>query len=264
MGFPRTPSFVRETALLDGQLVTGWRAEPRRVFWPVVLIPSVDDDWSQLQSRFWKGLRPNQYGLWTVTNTAPDGGSRSLRVRFVNDGDGVYTKDPSQRKFEVAGVELVADDPFWRGPQVSRTFQTAEDQLPFYATDSDRVFNLLSSSTTGSTSIENPGEVIAWPTIRIDGPATAFAISKRSGIGAGGTPNLSGDIEIAEGQWLIIDQRPTVQTAVLYPDLVDVTVELDRAMFFPVAPEASTDIEVELTGAGSLTVSFEPGYFRAF
>lgn len=255
-----TDSFTRQGPFLDGQVFTGWKARPRRVFLPV-MISGDADSFPSVRRDFLDGLRPGAACVLRVTTE--DAEVRELTARYVPEPF-QWSIDPTVMKYERRGVSLIADDPFWRGPTQSRTFQTAEDQLPFYATDSDRVFNLLSSSTTGSTNLENPGEVIAWPTIRIDGPATAFSISKLSGIGTNSSPNLAGEIEIAEGQWLFIDQRPTVQTAFLYPDTVDVTSELDRALFFPIAPDASTDIDVELTGAGSLTVSFEPGYFRAF
>lgn len=266
LGNPSIDRYGDESPLLDGRVDTGWRARPRQVFWPIVIDadPSIAV-WQQQQALWWKTMRPNFTGTWRVT--APDATYRELLLRYENDGGSVYNVDPSQSGLEVHGITLVADDPWWRGPVVSRTFQTAEDDLPFYAVTTDRVFNLMSANTVANASWSNPGDVAAWPVYRFDGPITSFEIRQTPP-----TPFVGADITavytVPAGDWLILNTDPRVQTMTHYfsgGGSADVTNELDNAAFFGVGAAAgSQTFYVTLNGAGSLTASFVPRYFRAF
>lgn len=257
MGMPRTKTFTQETALLDGQSTTGWKAEPREVFWPIMIHSDPTYGWDANQSNFWATMRPNSPGLWRVTK---DGSYRELQCRFADDGGGAYATDPSREGAEVHGITLIADDPWWKGPTVSKTFQTAEDPLPFFAVTTDRVFNLMSSSTVDNVTLANPGDVAAWPVFRLDGPVTGFRISGFP-VGAG---VVSTTINLTLGEWLIIDTNPTAQTAIKYPSMQNVTSELQDASWSSVPAGSTSSFYVTVSGTGSLTVSFRPNYFRAF
>lgn len=261
MGMPEQVEFTRDTALLDGQTFSGWRAKPREVFWPVVVDGTgmAENSWMNLLIyEFWRSLQPGKYGRWRVTTV---NGTRDLTCRFVSDNSPKYANDPSLRQIEVHGVTLVADDPWWRGPEVSATFQTAEDTEPFFEPGPTHVFNLMSANTVASANISNPGEIPAWPVIRVDGPATAFSVTTEfSGV-------VAGEIEIADGEWLIIDTNRTKQNALLHTSefsFTDVTRELTDVGFYPINAGLDRNVDVVLNGAGSVTVSLTPGYFRAF
>lgn len=252
LGQPDWDDFTREGALLDGQVLAGFRARAREVFWPLV-IDGRGDTWDAVQKAFWRTLWPGRYGTWRVTKE--DGSWRELTVRIRSDGSPRYRSDPTIDDLDVHGVTLVADDPFWRGPTVSRTFQTAEDPLPFYAVTTDRVFNLMSSSTVDSAQIDNLGDVDAWPVVRIDGPASSFSIFG----------SVGGSIAVGEGEWLLIDMHPTRQSVRLYHsefDWENVTRQLTDRRFQRISAGGAHIFDITLNGSGSMTVSIEPGYLR--
>ena len=258
MGNPPHASFTRETALLDGQTNSGWKARPREVFWPL-LLDGTPDSWSEMQSRFWSTMRPNLYGVWTVFNGPT---SRFLNCRYLSDGGSPYTTDPSRSGAETPSITLIADDPWWHSEIVSATFQTAEAPVDFFNNGTAPDFYIMSGNTVDSASLDNPGDVPAWPTYRIDGPATSFSIATNSSI-----PDVSGEITVLDGEWLIIDTNPTAQTAFLFTapnTYTDVTGELTQYRPQQVLPGLETEFSITLFGEGSLTISLLPNYYRAF
>lgn len=249
-------------ALQDGQLFTGWTAPPREVFWPVVIDGS-DGSWWNLQREFWESLPFGQHGTWRVT--APDGSIRELRCRFVGDGGHVVATDPSIAKVETVGVELIADDPWWKGPALETIFQTREAALPFFATTSDRVLNIASANTIDSAEVTNPGELPAWPVIRVDGPASRFEL--RFLYPDLTDPSLGGDFEVPAGGYLIVDTSPTEKRALLYDadgNRRNVTRRLSAMDFRPINPRDTTPVFVTLNGTGSLSFTITPRYRRGY
>lgn len=267
LGNPPHSSFTRSTALLDGQSTSGWKAEPREVFWPI-LIDADESTWDDVQSRFWSTMRPNLYGVWTVFKE--DTSSRYLNVRYLTDGGAQYKVDPSRTGAETHGLTLIADDPWWHTETVSAVFQTAETPIDFFNGGTAPDFYIMSGNTVDSVTLENPGDVPSWATYRIDGPATSFDIETVN-IDELGFPtnggSIAGDITLLAGEWLIIDTNPTQQTAFLYTspsNYTDVTSQLDEYSPRPIETGLSTEFSVTLFGEGSLTVSLIPSYYRAF
>jgi hypothetical protein len=255
LGVAKTKAFVRQTPALAGQRFTGFSAEPRDVFWPIAIDSSVDG-WKANQARLWGSLVPGEYGVWTVTL---DGVSRTLECRFSGDGGVPYTGDPSVKGLESAGISLVADDPWWKGPQFLAQFQPVEDVRPFFAVTSDRVFNLMSSSTVASATVANSGDVEAWPKYTITGPVSEFSATISGGI-------VSSVTNVVDGAVLVIDTDPTVQRAVLTVAGVASTVTRDLVGvdWRPVPAGGEVSLDVTLQGTGSLVVSFLPRFYRAW
>jgi hypothetical protein len=257
MGAPPMSAFVRQSAALDGQTLSGFRAKAREVFWPIA-IDSDADSWQSLQAAFWASLPFGRTGVWSVT--APDGTVRYLACRFVSEDNTGYSNDPSVYGFEVRGINLVADDPFWRGPEVSKTFQTAEDSVPFFETGPTHVFNLMSSSTTASATVTNSGEVDSWPLWTVTGPATGFSLGVDGSF-------ISGVVAVPDGQYLVINTDPSVQVARLHDGASSTVVPFSSftSIVFARIPQGeSVPLEIVLQGSGSVNISFEPGFRRAF
>ena len=255
LGSMGSDSYVRQTPALSGQRLTGFRERARDVFWPLTINGS-DNSWTVLQSQFWATMRPGKYGVWRVT--APDGSYRELTCRYV-PAPSTFTTDPAFLGIELTSADLVADDHWWNGPQVLSEFAPVGDVLPFFATTSDRVFNLMSSSTVASATVSNPGNVDAWPTYTITGPVSEFSATI-----SGGT--VSSVTDVIAGAVLVIDTDPTVQIATLTVDGVDtnVTRDLVGVDWRPVPKGGSVALDVTLIGTGSLVVTFSPRFYRAW
>lgn len=130
---PTHQSWTGESPAVHGQFFRGYRVEPRPVFWPVHLYSDVGSaEWLALDRAFWRSLQPGQHGTWTVET--PGGGKRSLSCRFVDDGRHSFEQDPMFRGWASYGVSLVADDPFWTGEPVRRTWSQGPAASDFYNT----------------------------------------------------------------------------------------------------------------------------------
>lgn len=259
LGSSEATDFTRRSPALDGQTLVGSAESPRDVFWPLIISATASQTWQEVQAAFFRTLRRGHYGVWRVT--APDDTYRELTCRFVTDGPASYANDPSFREVEVAGIVLIADDPWWHGPAESQTFQTAEDALPFFAPPGDNhVFNLLSSNTVASATITNPGDVDAWPVWQIAAPATAFSVGVDDAV-------VSGSVTLTGSEYLIIDSHPARQLIQKHDGGTVTTIpwsSLTSVEFAKVPAGESVDLAVTLNGAGSVTATVDPLYYRAW
>lgn len=126
LSMPAHQAWTSSSPAVHGQYYRGHVVEPRKVFWPVFVYSDLSsEDWVAVDRAWWRSLHPGAYGTWRV-------GDRSLSCRFVDDGNHAYDVDPSFRGWASYGVSLVADDPFWRGSPVRRTWAQSEAK-GFYA-----------------------------------------------------------------------------------------------------------------------------------
>jgi hypothetical protein len=262
------PSYIHHTQTAPG-LAGQWHrssvAEPRRIFWPLTVEHSGDElAFIDRDTAFWRTLDPERPGTWTVMR--PDGAARSILARFVDDGKHVYTHDPVRDGWEVYGLSLVADDPYWRGAEVTRSWRTS-DAGDFYGGAAKAPsFYLASSNTLGSATVENPGDVEAWPVWTITGPFTTASV------GVDGA-TIEAPIELAAGEALVIDTDPTVQTALVgswdeatrtLTDPVDRTADLGSVEFAPLPARGAVPLSIALAGTGYVSATFTPRYWRAY
>jgi hypothetical protein len=254
---PESEFFGRSTPALDGRRITGFRHPSRRVFWPLKLTGDSSLDWLTKRRAFFNSLSYSVDGIFTVT--ADDGSIRTIALHMGSQSDNGYQIDPALVYYERLELEMVADDPWWKGPQVVTEFAPVGDVLPFFATTTDRVFNLMSSNTVSSATISNSGDVEAWPLYTITGPVSEFSATISGGV-------VSSNTNVVDGAVLVINTDPTVQTATLTVGGVStiVTRDLVGVDWRPVPAGGSVSLDVTLIGTGSLVVSFLPRFYRAW
>lgn len=250
---------------IAGQWHRGSVTEPRAVFWPLTVEHrGTEADFVARDAAFWRTMDPNRPGTWTVTR--PDGAARSLRVRFVDDGGHAYTHDPVRDGWEVYGLSLVADDPYWRGPEVRRSWRASDSDDFYNGAAKAPSFNLASSNVLGSANVDNEGDVDAWPTWTVVGPCTEVTL------GVSGR-TISAPITLTATQALVIDTDPTAQTATVgtwnestatLSGGVDRTADLAAVDFAPIPAGSSVPLTITLAGTGYVSVTFTPRYRRAY
>jgi hypothetical protein len=266
---PQYTQWTQSSPSVAGQWFRGSVADPRKVFWPLEIYSDVSSEaWVDLEAKFWKTMRVGKYGTWKVTG--PRNETRSLRCRFVDDGAKAFTYDPVQAAWAAYGVTLVADQPFWSGSPVSRSWQGSDPVDFFNGEDKATPFRIGSASTLANARITNPGDEPAWPVWIIIGDSEAASV----GIG---TSVVEVPFEVPGGKALVIDQDPTVQTAVMYnytpaagsvPESftggVDRTSDLGAVAFAPIPAGQNVPVAIELTGGGIIRLSITPLYERAW
>jgi hypothetical protein len=278
LGNPEFEYFVQNSANRDGQSYEGWRALPREVFWPLA-IDAVDGDvatWNTLQKRFWATMRPATTNpdwrvvYWQVTNV--DDTVRTLPVRYVSEESPVYDVDPSGLLLEVHGINLIADDAWWRGPIVTHVFQTPGDTVPFFGPDGyGPDFYIMSANTVASFEITPTGDrgIPISPVWTIYGGASGFTL--RSSIDLmRDTYALVSPTIVPDGAFLTINTDPRVQTAYLSVpnefggfDITNVSWDMTWGNTVLNALETTT-WSLELNGPGSAQLQYEPKFFRGF
>lgn len=262
LGNPELLFYKRETAFLDGQVVTGWKAKPRKVFLPLLLGSGTTElEWLALERAWWAANGIGLYGSLLVT--APDGQTRTLDIRFEDDGGGVLDVDPSWEALSVVGNNYTADEPWWYGPEFGQAFQVGSTTENFFGGDASPSggppFIIGASNTLGAASFTNPGDLDAWPIYVITGPSTGFSSTL-----AGGT--VGGSIVVPAGATLTVDTNPTKMSALLKVGAVitNVTPQLTDVGFRKIPAGGTSAISLIMNGLGMLNVYLSPKYKRAW
>lgn len=253
LGMPTHQAWIGESPAVHGQYYRGHVVDSRPVFWPVYLYSDTGtEEWLELDRAFWRSLQPGKHGTWSVTT--PSGGTRSLSCRFVDDGRHSFQRDPLFRGWATYGVSLIADNPFWTGEPVRRTWaQSTTDD--FYGGGTAPVFNISSGSQLSTAKMTNEGDLEAWPVWTIKGPLTSVTV------GVDGA-TIQWNVTLTTGDILVIDTDPTVQSAWL--NGVDVTDQLGTADFAPIPPGVELPLSLTMAGTGSVEATITPRHYRAW
>ncbi len=228
------------------------RTNKREVFWPISVFKDTNSqEWIEYARAFWRTMHPEKPGLWTVTQ--PDGTTRSLVCRFVDDGQHADDWAPGVFGWAQYGITLQAEDPYWSGTPITRSWRTGVDALPFIGEYGGPPFQISAAQTIASASIPNPGDVDAFVTWTLEGPIDAGAT-----VGAGG--NLVGYTgSLAGGDVLVINTRD--MSARL--NGVRVSQNLSPRDFAPIPAGGEVELSITAGGTGKITATLTPKYFRA-
>jgi hypothetical protein len=251
LSFPKFERYSSQSPGVAGSRHRGHRVGDREAFWPLYLY---SDDGSQgfidRDSAFWASLHPDLPGLWWAEQ--PDGAKRTLALKLSDVDD--TNPDAVRRGWAKYGITLLADDPFWLGEPVSRTWAQSEMRA-FLPPTPGAGYAVSSGSTLATARASNPGDVETHVVWEAHGPFTSVTVGV-------GDSTVVAPIEVLEGQVLVIDTDPEVQAAFL--DGADVTEQLTRAEFGTIPPGASVPLTLAMAGTGFITASYTPKYYRAW
>jgi len=255
---PPVDRFVSTSPALAGSRWRGARTLERDVFWPLLMWSDEGSEaWVQHDRAFWSTMRPDTTGVWTVRQ--PNGLARSLRCRYVDDSDHATEIDPTGSGWEVYGIHLVAEQPYWEGDPVTRTW-TNDAFVPFFGGSAGAKapsFFISSGSSLVSATVSNPGDVDAYPVYTVTGPVDSVSVGY-----AGNTVSLGA---VPAGQQRIIDTRPDRLT-VTDANGVDKWSELtgDPQFDAPIPPGESVPLSLSMVGSGTVSLTLTPLYYRAW
>lgn len=255
-GFAQPPidRQTRVSATLPGSRWQGFRVMEREVFLPLHIFSGGSSaSFVALERAFWSMLRPDK--TCTLTVTLPDGSKRSLRCRVQADGSQTFDMLPVRMGWANYGLNLSAEDPFWHGPTISRTWQNEIAPLPTYpAAGADYVLYLSSGSTLATATVSNPGDVESYPQFLLKGPFNSAAVGVGSDV-------VRIPFAVSKGSSVLLDANPERLTATL--DATDVT-ELGDARWPRIPAGDSVRMNLTLDGTGSITVFVPTNYLRAW
>jgi hypothetical protein len=259
---PTVQRWTSQSPAVHGSRWRGMTVLERDVFWPLeVYGVGGSQAWIEHERAFWKTMRPDKTGVWTVTQ--PDGNARSLICRFADDGQASFDIAPELTGWATYGITLVAESPFWRGDPIIRTFGADDSQNYFGGTGGGGFgppYYITSGLTMAGAAVDNPGDMDAWPTWTINGPSTLATVGV-------GTSAITVPIALSGGQWVRIETSPdagaNAQRAIDQAG-VDRTSQLGAVEFASIPPGAPADLNASMTGAGTIDVEITPQYLRAY
>jgi len=271
---PREP-FIDETAGVEGGRWRGSRAQVREVFWPISVWRDTDSvGWLEYDAAWWRSLDPEVPGRWVVTH--PDGTERHLLCRFLDDGDPGWDFAPGMRAWARYGVRMLAVDPYWRGEQVVRSWSGAVAGGESFVGAGGPPFTISEGSTLASAEVTNNGDTTSHPTWWVQNVTAVDLIL------AGRTIKVP---PVAADKLLVVDADPTALSAVQVdapaagltpteqeawvaqrlPTGTDRTTALGPGTTWgSIPPRATTQVGIEMTGSGTVTVRFTPRHRRAW
>ncbi len=267
LNMPQVDQFTSESASVAGAAYRGYRAKPRSIFWPTFIYSDASSDaWLGLDRAWWRSMRPDREGTWSVTVA---GATRTIACRWVDDGDHAFANDPLMAGWSLYAIRMVANDPFWKGAPIERVFTSTTPQTFFSTTG---VLNISSGSDVSTASISNTGDVDAWPVYTLYGGPVSPMTTASVGIGSS---QIVVPFPVAAGHALVIDTDPKVQTAMDATWFIDsngnrvvtltgteLTGSLGAADFMPVPPADPQSLNLTTTGVGAVGVSLTPRFWR--
>lgn len=248
----------RDSLGVDGSSWRTMRHVRRTVTLPVTIVASTSIEFAELDAAFSNALAPETGEYVTLTVTAPNAEWRRIRMRRDTTFDEGYEYDPLLDMQTDYTIRFVADDPFWRGPLMSRTFSAVSDAEFFSPPGSSSVVNIAAQSTTAGAAMRNPGHVAAWPKYTISGPVAGFT----AGIG----DSLIEYGAVGAGSVIYIDTDPLRRTIVnaAGQDVWDNVIERKFGAI-PRGARVPVNVGMNTPGAGAaITVEITPGYRRAW
>ncbi len=252
-GIPTPTHWHTEGPSLDGSRWQGMRTGSRSVFLPVRLAAETSEAMLELERAFFVGLDPAREA--TLSVQTPDGSIRSLALRYVEGAEGEYEIDPILAGDAAYGLRFIAANPFWAGKLVRTTYRYGVATAMFPGPP----FNLNPSDLLQDSTVDNPGDVPAFPKWTVRGPCSAFTVGV-------GTAVASMTIALAAGQWVEIDMDPRRLTIVDQAG-VDRWDDTTDVAFEPIPPGPGVGVTTDVVGSGAGTeveLRFTPRYRRAW
>ena len=271
------PPFERQSSSapgVPGSRHRGTSTGDREVFWPLYLYSDTDSAAFMERDRaFWQSLDTDLEGTWTAA--LPDGGRRTLGLR-LRGADDDLTHDPVQRGWAKYGINLLADQPYWLGETVTKSWAQG-DMRNYYITPEDRVtygypadaiHYLSAGGALGAATFTNDGDVPSYPVWTVIGPTTAVSF------GVGGN-DIIVPFDIPAGYAVQLDTDPVNGQVLWYgawdeatrsiPSRVDRTKDLDPTSAFVAIPRGQDrPLSIQMTGTGTVVAEVRNKYRRAW
>lgn len=245
-----TYEFATDPLVRGGETVRFIRTNPARITWPLYVYGDTHqqfvDRYRALRRAFLMTLHRRQPGVLSVSR--PDGTARTIEA-YCEDGWG---GEGEHHLFAKPVLTLYCPEGFWRDAEavsVPRAFGSTASFLSPFPT-------ISSSQLLGATTIDNPGDVDAWPEWTITGPMSSLTATN-STVGRSFVLNYT----LTAGQQITIT---TLQPSIRGPGGTNIVNSLNwpSAYLWGLYPGSNT-VSFAVTGAGSgstINLAFHPRY----
>lgn len=258
LGMPQSQVQAQQFGALAGQERYGARAEIRTGSIPVII--NAHRPLAELRSierRWWESWSVDQPCTYEVATK--NAGSRYLDVYLQDDQGGDLPFDADHTGFYEATVNVVADDPYWRGNVLSFDFTPNRPPVDFYGRDKGQVAAFPGyfspSVTKDEQSLFNPGDVPAPLRWSLQGPFTSFELTVDG-------RSVAGEFTVSEGQTLSVDSG--ARRVLLHDGVSSSNVTRRVSWGFADLPAGlAVPVGVLVNGTGRVRAEWTPKFRRA-
>lgn len=246
LDLPAYQIYRRSSGALDGDVVTGVRAEAREIFLPIRVWGTERGQARARRRDLARDLDPqptNLGGEGVLEVREWDGTRRTIAAHYTEGAEGSEGSDEAGLTWADYGLTFLAQEPYWSRPERTirwRAQASGETVLPILPLE------VVSGALIGAgMEVAVAGTARSWPVWRLHGPLAAGVELRSQTLGK----DLVLDRELTGTDEVLIDTRPRRKSVVLngstnvYGDL-----ELGSALW-PLAPTTNV-IDVIATGIG--------------
>lgn len=155
----------------NGSTYQGHRHPARTVTVPLFVWAETPSKMRAEDARFRATLRPEKTAVLIVQQ--PDGARRYLTLRYLSGAEGAFSGETYGKNWMSHSISLIAEDPFFYGEPVTRTF-TGVEPVDFYNGGTAPNYIISEADTIGSAKVINEGSEPAFVTWTIHGAMTEF------------------------------------------------------------------------------------------
>jgi hypothetical protein len=200
-----------ESPNLDGSMFRGARATARQIFLPLYVYGIDRKTLRAFKNKLANALNPKA-GYCVLTFIEQTGEARRVQCYYVGGMEGNEAVGSSGFRWITYGIQLTAMDPWFYGDTeigADWSFGTAE---PFLGNPFLPIRLGSGTPSSGLLSVENPGDIEAWPVWAITGPLKSFNFTGPDGTSWGIPTQPGGADALQAGRTLFVDCRPGFKT----------------------------------------------------
>lgn len=247
---------------LDGSIYRGVRAVQREILLPVFVYGIDRKTFLQFKRKLASALNPKN-GHCVLTFMESDGVARRIQCYYKGGMEGNESSDFSGFRWISYGIQLAAMDPWFYGDAQVAASWSFGTSLPFLGTESFLPLTLSpGTQATDILTVENPGDIEAWPIWKLTGPLRSFTFTGPEGTSWGIPANEDETDVLAEGRTLTVDCRPGFKT--VKDDLgINYFPALSANPSLWSLPAGTSTVQTELvagSGLASVAMSLNPRY----
>lgn len=208
-GMPKFDFVEVEIPTSDGVDLRETMARPREVSVPLYVEGDDGPDLTDLLRTLAFRLNPFRGdGLLRTTRAGDEANPRELVCRYAGGLELVESPGMAGTRHQRAVIVFrAATDPMWRdADDVVEYLDSTGDVGSFFPIPP---VVLLSSSVYAETVVDNTGDAVAWPVWTVVGPGSGITIEN---VTTGAVFTM--DIELEEGEYVVIDTRPGSKSVV--------------------------------------------------
>ncbi|WP_328377046.1 phage tail family protein [Streptomyces sp. NBC_00440] len=211
LDLPPYTVYMDDSPNLDGSIVRGSRAVARQVLLPLFVYGIDRKTLRQFKAKLAQALNP-KLGYAVLTFIEQDGEPRRLKCYYIGGMEGNEAVGTAGFTWTSYGIQLTAADPYFYGDTaVAANWSFGTDQ-PFLGDPFLPLTLSMGTTSQGALTINNPGDIEAWPVWEITGPLKRFRFTGPDGTSFGIPDQPAGMDALAAGRILTVDCRPGYKT----------------------------------------------------